>query len=109
MCLDESEGLQYTWSCSIVSNCCGTDPVSLVPVGQSSVCFVRTGNSGVGPLHDRQICCKVHASLVQCPLLKSLHIGAQDTLRLHGLGCCKLSLKGKRGQFTGKWFLAPQS
>ena len=43
----------------------------------------------------------VHAFLVQCPLLKSPRIGALDTLRLDGLGCSELSLKAKRGQFSG--------
>ena len=36
-----------------------------------------------GPLHDRQICWKVHAFLVQCPLLVLPHIGAPETMRLY--------------------------
>ena len=55
---------------------------------------------GWGALHDRQICWKVQVFLVQCPLLKSPHIGALGTLRLVGLGCCELSLKGEQGQLS---------
>ena len=63
---------------------------------------------GWGPLHDRQLCWKLHECLVHCPLLKLPHIVVPDVLRLGGLVCCELSRKDERGQLSGKWFLAPQ-
>lgn len=62
VCLNKSDDLSWTWSCSIVSRHCGMDPVLLALVGWSPV---WTRDVRVGPLHDR-----VYTFPVHCLLLK---------------------------------------
>ena len=49
----------------------------LVVVGWSPM---GTRDMRVGPLHDKQMCWKVHVFLVHCLLLKSPHIGVPGVL-----------------------------
>ena len=62
-----------------------------------------------GPLHDRQLCWKLHEFLVHCPLLKSPHIVRScGYSAIKWLSVLRAITKGERGQLSGKWFLAPQ-